>query len=679
MDYYIFTGPKPADILDELTVATGRSPLWPKWVFGFHQGGYGPNYNTADRLREIARAYREARIPIDGLHIDIDIQNRYRNFSTSPTRFPNPARLFSDLHEMGYKLSTNVTPLVSMMPDESGAHSPYVPLDSGRLNSVFVSNRRDDGGGSDEPFIGNVNYGGERFAFGHYADLGKTEIQQWWGDLYRFWLDLGLDMVWQDMATPCMESSVHESPNRFRSIPLNCQLWDNEESRFSAEPMPSEKLPFAKTRNLFSYNLVKSTDDGLRRLAPGRRHFIIARGGFIGEHRHAGVWTGDNMTGWEWLILNIPQSINMGVSGQPIAGSDIGGFGGFGGQGNCDPEMLVRWTSLGAMLPWFRNHYGHYDNKTFQEPYRYGDPTASVCRKVIELRYRWLQVFYDAMHENHRRGAPIVRPLFWHSDDPGIYEHHDWWYWPPNGRGFHYNFSRLDDQFFLGKDILVAPVVLPEWVTGAPERPVYLPSGTRWFAFKDNRYPLDSPIDGGVQFSFRAPWNNDGDPYPNNIPIYIREGAIIPHRELEQFVGERKRAGRLNPLTLNIYPGESGRYRLFLDDEETDRADTHGEYREVEVSHQRTPNGRTVRIHRVHDGYAPPENFYFTACLEPVEPQGVMLRSADGSLNRTLNRLPDADALAASSEPAFYFNGSLRATFVKVLDSQSDVTLQFSH
>lgn len=557
------------------------------------------------------------------------------------------------------------------MKDEHGQASPYEPLDTGSALGSLVSDLRVGGGGANGSFVGTVNYGGDRIATGNYPDLGKSEFQKWWGDLYHFWVDLGLDMVWQDMTTPCMEGD-----GTYRSIPMDCSLWDNEESRFNPVPMPSQKLPFAKTRNLFSFNLVKSTFEGLERLRGNLRNFIIARGGFFGEHRYAAVWTGDNVSEWEFVIANIPQVLNMGLSAQPICGADIGGFGG----NDCEAELLVRWTCAGAFLPWFRNHYGHYGNKTKQEPYRYGDPVAAVCRRVIELRYRLIQIFYDAMHENHENGAPIVRPLFWESKDPAVFECHDWWYWSGNGRGFHYNNCRLDDQFFLGHDLLIAPIVLPQWVTGdRMERPVYLPADTRWYAFKDNRFPLDPPIEGGVQFSYYSPWNRAEESYPNFVPIYVREGAVLATRELEQFVGERYSKGDINPLTFTIYSGRSGSRKTFLDDGETLGAENDGKLRIVEVSHKRSAKGRFIHVLRLKDGFKPLEPFYFIAVLDPLDPISIQIGWGPvASVTRIEEQTDEGSShvLFNSETNCYYFNRSLKATFIKVFDTHSDVTIE---
>ena len=104
MDYYFFVGDHVAHVLNELTQLTGRTLLKPKYIFGYHQGGYGPNYNNKWSLMQVALQYREAKIPCDGMHVDVDFQNNYRTFTHSPTKFPNPKEFFSALHDWGYKV-----------------------------------------------------------------------------------------------------------------------------------------------------------------------------------------------------------------------------------------------------------------------------------------------------------------------------------------------------------------------------------------------------------------------------------------------------------------------------------------------------------------------------------------------------------------------------------------------
>jgi alpha-glucosidase len=121
LDYYILLGDEPADVVGQYTRLTGRSAMPPKYVFGFHQGCYG--YYDRERLETVARAYREARIPIDGLHIDIDLQDNYRVFTHSEMKFPRAAEMIAALRKNGFKCSTVVTPLLTNNPLDETTHA----------------------------------------------------------------------------------------------------------------------------------------------------------------------------------------------------------------------------------------------------------------------------------------------------------------------------------------------------------------------------------------------------------------------------------------------------------------------------------------------------------------------------------------------------------------------------
>ena len=99
--------------------------------------------------------------------------------------------------------------------------------------------------------------------------------------------------------------------------------------------------------------------------------------------------------------------------------------------------------------------------------------------------------------------------------------------------------------------------------------------------------PLEAPVEGGVELDFYAPWD---DPSRDNCAIYIREGAIIPKRELEQYIGELYSQGKTNPITFSIYPGRDSSYKLYLDDDGvTNNAEKAGEYRLTEITHEGKP------------------------------------------------------------------------------------------
>ncbi|HEX8823427.1 MAG TPA: TIM-barrel domain-containing protein [Archangium sp.] len=663
MDYYFMAGDDTADVIQQYTTLTGRPPLPPKYVFGYHQGCYG--YYDRDILEGVADAYREARIPIDGLHIDVDFQDNYRTFTSSKKKFPDVAGMMAGLHSRGFKCSTNITPLLTDNEyDENGDNTPYTQRDA--LLSInptagLIYNTRAGEGINDQLYQGQVNYGVNKGsnpylaypphpqdggyalnAYGNYPDFGRADVRQAWGEQYSYLIkDVGLDMVWQDMTCPAIKGA--DSPDS--TFPLALETNNG-----------TDYVPNAKMHNAYVLMLLQATWEGVNILRPDKRNFIIARGGYAGMQRYAGLWTGDSASTWEFLRINIPEVLNLGLSGIPISGCDIGGFanpdGGsarlegepFHGAkvvgGVTDYELLTRWMTVGSFLPWYRNHYDGY-NKQFQEPYAYGEPVPTNCRKFVELRYRMLQLYYDAMYQATQTGLPIARALFLNDpQDPRVYDY-------------------LNDQFFIGRDFLVAPITQPG--TGNPPvatRSVYLPAGSQWYAFKDNQAPLDAAVEGGTLLDN---WVAALD----QAPIYVRAGAILPFRELEQYVGELSE----NPLTFNIYPGQDSTYSLYQDDGVTTQAELNQTYRLTEISHQGISGGQNVRVQRVFDQYTPPEKFYYIALLGTRAPSSITLDNA------ALPNVGDPDSLAASDGNAYYWNDSLQITFIKVFDNQSDLTV----
>lgn len=670
MDYYFITGEGMEEVLSQYTTLTGRSPMPPKYVLGYHQGGYG--YFDRYTLSKVANAYRAARLPIDGLHIDVDFQDNYRTFTHSENKFPNARQMLDDLHAIGFKCSTNITPLLTDNPlDESGNVAPYAQREALLGGNVLLYDTENNGPPNPTLYRGQVSYGSNLgnnpYAYpplrpnndghtplgatGNYCNFGLAETRQLWGAQYQHLIqDLGMDMIWQDMMCPAIAVDTDEQPKTF---PLGL-MQDQGDGVYVAN---------AGIHNEYGLSVLRATWEGigqLRQKVANQRNFIIARGGYAGVQRYAGVWTGDSPSSWDYLSILVPQVLNLGLSGVPIAGADVGGFASgpvpsgtsrdsheaYGRifEGITNYELMTRWMHVGAFLPWYRNHYDGY-SKQFQEVYEFGEPVPTNCRRYLELRYRLLQLFYDRLYEWTQTGAPICRPLFLNDPaDPQAYAS-PW----------------VDSEFFVGHDLLVAPILTQHETADPPTPPirqVYLPRGSDWYAFKDNRYPLDPPVGGGTVIpDWYAPLDV--------VPLYVRAGAILPMRELEQYVGQLAR----NPLTLSIYPGPDSSYRLYQDDGITLDAETKGSYRLTEVSHHGVPGGQDVRVRRLVDGYQPAEPFYYVALLGTQHPASV---TAGGA---AVSDVQAPDVLAASGASAYYANGSIQTTFIKVFDTAADVVI----
>ena len=682
LDYYFFAGNAVPDILDQYTTLTGRAPMPPRYAFGLHQGAYG--YYDRYKLAAAANSYRAARIPCDGLHIDVDFQDNYRTFTHSEEKFPNVEELFNDLHGIGFKMSTNITPIITTNElNQEGVRAPYEQREALIGANALIYNTRFDAGESPNLYQGGVNYGNNRgnnpypspplqpnrdgitplTAPGNYPDFGLTAVREAWGQQYKHLLqDVGLDMIWQDMTCPAIDPNLPPDTVYYKTFPQDLMM--AQEATLTDGTVEVNYLPNAQLHNSYVNNLLSATWNGINALEPTRRNFIIARGGYAGMQRYAGLWTGDSASSWDFLSINIPEVLNLGMSGVPISGCDIGGFatgsgtttqssvvGGSIVGGITNYELLTRWMQLGAFLPWYRNHYDGY-NKQFQEPYAYGEPVPTNCRKYVELRYRMMQVQYDAMYQWTQTGLPIARPLFLNDpQDAGVYGH-------------------LNDQFFVGGDFLVAPIITQHETANpptAPVRGVYLPAGSDWYAFMDNTAPLVAAVPGGTYIS-----NYYAD--LTLVPIYIRAGAILPFSDLEQWVGQLPE----NPLTINCYPGpdrwtDAQAYELYQDDGISVQAAS-GSYRLSRIYQQTLNNNgsvqRQIRIARVTDAYTPPAPFIYLAILGSISSANQVTR--DGT---TLPNVGDPDSLEAATADAWYWNQSINIVFVKIFDNRPDTTV----
>jgi alpha-glucosidase len=482
---------------------------------------------------------------------------------------------------------------------------------------------------------------------GNYPDFGLGAVRQTWGQQYQHLLqDVGLDMIWQDMTCPAIDPNLPPDNEAYKTFPQDLMM--AQEQTLADGTVSVVYQPNCKVHNSYVLNLLRATWGGINTLAPTRRNFIIARGGYAGMQRFAGLWTGDSDSSWDFLQINLPEVLNLGLSGVPIAGCDIGGFAtgsattsnsyvnnGSVIGGITNYELLTRWMQLGSFLPWFRNHYDGY-NKQFQEPYAYGEPVPANCRKYVGLRYRMMQVYYDAMYQWTLTGLPIARALFLNDpQDPQVYQH-------------------LSDEFFVGDDFLVAPM-LNQYETAnppiPPTRQIYLPAGSAWYAFMDNSSPLAGAVPGGTPLTYNAD---------------------------QQWVGQLP----ANPLTINCYPGpdrwtDAKAYQLYQDDGITPAANN-GTYRLSFIYQQTLNQGQTVirqiRMARQHAQYTPAATFNYFALLGSVTSATRVTR--DGTL---LPNVGDPTSLANSTMDAWYYNPSVQIIFVKMFDNVPNTILSVNY
>jgi len=215
----------------------------------------------------------------------------------------------------------------------------------------------------------------------------------------------------------------------------------------------------------------------------------LSRSNFLGGQQYGATWTGDNVSDWTHLGLSIPMVLNLGLSGQPFSGPDIGGF-----MSDADGHLFARWMGFGALLPFARGHTT--EESPDHEPWSFGEKCTNTSRVAIERRYMLLPYFYTLFHAASKVGLPVVRPLFY--EDPCDQE-----------------LRKEDRAFMIGDSVLVVADVLPHGEEH--ETPVAIPTNHRWYPLVLDDY-------------------HDDEDLPTML---IKEGSVVVTQEPEQYVGEK--------------------------------------------------------------------------------------------------------------------------------------------
>jgi alpha-glucosidase len=337
-----------------------------------------------------------------------------------------------------------------------------------------------------------------------FPDFSQPETRDWWGEQMKAYTSVGVRGWWNDMNEPSVFGG------KYNTMDMRVIHYDF-----------GRKTNHEKNHNIYGMQMTQATYEGHRKLFTNDRPFILTRASFAGGQRWAAAWTGDNVASWEHLQMAIPMCLNLSVSGQPFVGSDIGGF-----IGSPDGELYARWLQLSIFTPLMRTHT--VKGSADQEPWSYGEEYENINRRTIELRYRLLPYIYTQMWIASQTGIPPMRPLVFQ--------------FPKN-----LNFYHTQTEFMFGNDLFIAPVL---WQYERM-RELRLPNG-KWYDFWSG-----TKYDGDRVITVEAPMDK--------IPIFVREGAIIPLQQVMQYSDEKP----INPLTLKIFPSQNDTSVYYEDDGRT--------------------------------------------------------------------------------------------------------------
>jgi alpha-glucosidase len=551
IDYYFIYGPTPKKVVESYADLTGKPPLPPLWALGFQQSRY--SYTPESELRDIANRLRSDKIPSDVVYLDIDYQDRNRPFTVNPKTFPNFPGLVSDLRKQHFHL-VNITDLHIAHASNQG----YAPYDSGHASDQFV--KKADG----SEFVGIVWPGPAVF-----PDFTRAQTREWWGGLYQGFVKDGVSGFWNDMNEP----SVFDGPDK--TMPLD-NVHRIEEPGFA-----TRTATHAEIHNIVGLENARATYEGLLKLRPDERPFVLTRATFAGGQRYGFTWTGDNSATWNHLRLASQMVLNLGVSGISFVGADVGGF-----NGSPSPELLTRWVELAAFSPFFRDHATK--GSLPHEIWNNGPGPEAIRRRYIETRYRLLPYFYTLAEEASRTGLPLMRPVF--LEFPEIFA--------PSSPGF----DNLDTEFLLGRDLLIAP---PPFGEMANDYAVSYPPGA-WFNFWTGEKMAAQPVPPSITTVANAgpdakfPMPRAIHPALGTLPVFVRAGSVLPFQPLIQNTDETPSG----PLELDLYPGPECKGSLYLDDGHT-FAYQHGEFLRQSFTCESDENSVRLHFHSREGSYKP--------------------------------------------------------------------------
>ncbi|KAG0288941.1 hypothetical protein BGZ98_004050, partial [Dissophora globulifera] len=540
-DFTVFVGPSPSDVINQYTEVIGRPHMPPAWAMGFHQSRYG--YKNIDDVNSVVSRYKQGNLPLDGVWIDIDYMDSFKDFSFDETRFPKAKvrALAENLDANNQSMILIVDPGIPILPG-------YEPYETGMANDVFIKTL------TGKPIEGRV-WPGQTY-FPDFLNTNETWAF-WQGELGKTRDDLGDNVYpWIDMNEPsnfCNGACTQDAPNANQVVkrddaqpPVNLKYSINnagnqaplDQKTLAENAVHKNGLRLTDTHNLYGHMEAQATHHALLQLKPDTRPFILTRSTFSGTGAFAAHWTGDNWSQWNHLYFSIPGILSFGLFGIPFAGSDICGF-----NGDTTEELCLRWHQLGSLYPFARNHNDIHS--VDQEPYIWPDTVLPATRQALQIRYSLLPYYYTLFDRAHRTGQPVWQPLFFQ--------------YPQDTLSL-----KIDKQFLLGDAIMVSPALYQ----GQIQVKSYFPGTGRWFDFTTHQCIMETDTS-----------NNTTDPSgdrPNRylflpakmgtdaIPMSIAGGHVIPIQSPQLTVA----ATRQQPLSLIIALDKDGNAQgeLYVDD-----------------------------------------------------------------------------------------------------------------
>lgn len=554
-DVYIIKGNQLREITGQFLRCIGQAYAPPKWAFGYQQSRWG--YVDAKDVERIADSFVDNDIPCDAIYLDIDYMEDFKDFTVNQQRFPNFKEFVGRMKTKGFRLVPIIDAGVKI---EEG----YDIYEEGVKKGYFC---KDEKG---EPFVAAVWPGKV-----HFPDFLNEDAQKWFGSKYKMLIDDGIEGFWNDMNEP----AIFYSEKRLAKAIEAAKLAENQnldiysyfglKDKFtglsnSAEDyksfyhnMNGTSINHDEVHNLYGFYMTKAAAEGFQAIQPHQRFLLFSRASYIGMHRYSGIWTGDNHSWWEHLLLNLKMMPSVNMCGFLYSGADTGGFG-----GNANAQLLVRWMQMSLFTPLFRNHAAAGTRN--QEPFAFDQDTTDTIRKIIKLRYALIPYIYsEYMKALHNSDVYISTLSFEYNDEIS---------------------RRVENQLLVGESLMISPI----YEENAQGRYVWVPEDMLLCKFSS---------EAERTYSIAAKGHMYLEAELSETPMFIRKNKMLV------MGGSAKNVESLPNHELSIIAFvDSNACYTFYDDDGKTNAYQGGDYSELVIEIQKTGEDYNVKVSN-HDNH----------------------------------------------------------------------------
>ena len=338
----------------------------------------------------------------------------------------------------------------------------------------------------------------------------------------------------------------------------------------------------------------------------GIRGMNMTREGYAGIQRYPYIFAGDWPSEWQYFAPVIKAGLNIGVSGVGNWAHCMGGF-----EHDADPELYIRWCQFGMFSP--VAHLFGMDHPGYKEPWNYGEEALKIFKQYDLLRYSLIPYIYSHSYEMYQTGMPLMRALVLeYQDDENVFE--------------------IADQYMFGSSMMICPVT----EKGAQTRVVYLPEGN-WI-----NYWTGELYEGKEYYSVLTPLDQ--------MPIFVKEGSIIPMQDAPQFIGEEP----VPQIKLDIYPGKDASFELYEDDGKSMEYQE-GTYALTSINTTSTDKEVTVSVAKSEGSFQLPDRSYLMQIHMESAPKSVSVNT------KSLNKLSTWNN---GSAKGWYFDSSKKLLYI---------------